>query len=87
MLVAKRGSDCGGLWSVGFLTDEGEEPVAALHMDEPRAERPQAIKLGTDKSYFVNELHSMRVASPRTRAAAVAIDSRVTQPCRTKECP
>lgn len=41
------------------------EWVAALHMIEPRADRPQAISLGADKAYdaedFVNELRSMRV--------------------------
>lgn len=66
MFVAKRGSDFGGFWSVGFLADERAEPVAALHMIELRADRPQAITLGTDKSYFVNELRLMRVTPPRT---------------------
>lgn len=41
------------------------ERVAALHMIEPRADRPQAITLGADKAYdaevFVNELRSMNV--------------------------
>jgi hypothetical protein len=39
--------------------------VAALHMIEPRADRPTAFTLGADKAYdaedFVNELRSMNV--------------------------
>jgi hypothetical protein len=45
--------------------DGHSERVAALHMIEPRAERPGAITLAADKGYdaedFVNELRSMRV--------------------------
>jgi hypothetical protein len=45
------------------LADEHAERVAALHMIEPRADRPTAITLGADKAYdaedFVNELRSM----------------------------
>jgi hypothetical protein len=45
--------------------DGHAERVAALHMIEPRADRPRRITLGTDKGYdaedFVNELRSMRV--------------------------
>ena len=45
--------------------DGHAERVAALHMIEPHADRPQAITLGADKAYdaedFVNELRSMRV--------------------------
>src|ERR687897_3271230 len=41
------------------------ERVAALHMIEPRADRPLAITLGADKAYdaedFVNEMRSMKV--------------------------
>ncbi len=41
------------------------ERVAALHMIEPRADRPTAITLGADRAYdaedFVNELRSMNV--------------------------
>jgi transposase len=41
------------------LADGHAERVAALHMIEPRAERPRAITLGADKAYdaqdFVNE--------------------------------
>jgi hypothetical protein len=44
--------------------DGHAERVAALHMVEPRADRPQAITLGADKAYyaqdFVHELRSMR---------------------------
>lgn len=47
------------------LADGHAERVAALHMIEPRADRPQAITLGADKAYdaevFVNELRSMNV--------------------------
>ena len=39
------------------------ERIAALHMIEPRADRPKPITLGADKAYdaedFVNELRSM----------------------------
>ena len=45
--------------------DGHAERVAALHMIEPRADRPKRITLAADKSYdaedFVNELRSMRV--------------------------
>ena len=47
------------------LADGHAERVAALHMIEPRADRPTAITLGADKAYdaedFVNELRSMNV--------------------------
>jgi hypothetical protein len=47
--------------------DGHAERIAALHMIEPRADRPQAITVGADKAYdaedFVNELRSMN-ASP-----------------------
>ena len=47
------------------LADGHAERVAALHMIEPRADRPQAITLGADKAYdtedFINELRSMKV--------------------------
>jgi hypothetical protein len=43
------------------------ERIAALHMIQPRADRPHAITVGADKAYdaedFVNELRSMK-ASP-----------------------
>ena len=45
--------------------DGHAERVAALHMIEPHADRPQPITLGADKAYdaedFVNELRSMKV--------------------------
>lgn len=45
--------------------DGHAERVAALHMVEPRADRPRAVTLGADKAYdaedFVNELRAMRV--------------------------
>jgi hypothetical protein len=47
------------------LANGHAERVAALHMIEPRADRPTAITLGADKAYdaedFVNELRSMKV--------------------------
>lgn len=47
------------------LADGHAERVAALHMIEPRADRPTAITLGADKAYdaedFVNELRSMNM--------------------------
>jgi hypothetical protein len=60
--------------------------VAALHMIEPRADRPTAITLGTDKAYgaedFVNELRLMNV-TPRvaqnTSGRSSAIDGRTTR--------
>src|SRR5215208_4899477 len=45
--------------------DGHAERVAALHMIEPRADRPRSITLGGDKNFdtadFVNELRSMAV--------------------------
>ena len=66
------------------------ERVAALHMIEPRAERPRAITLGADKAYdaedFVNELRSMRVTPhvaqnqrDRPGGRRSAIDGRTTR--------
>jgi transposase len=62
------------------------ERVAALHMIEPRADRPRAITLGADKAYdtqdFVNELRSMRVTPHVTQNAngrRSAIDGRTTR--------
>ena len=47
------------------LADGHAERVAALHMIEPRADRPRALTLGADKAYdaedFINELRSMKV--------------------------
>ncbi len=68
------------------LADGHAERVAALHMIEPRAERPQAITLGADKGYdaqdFVNELRSMKVTphvAQNTSGRSSAIDGRTTR--------
>jgi transposase len=65
------------------LADGHAERVAALHMIEPRADRPQAITLGADKAYdaedFINELRSMRVTphvAQNTSGRSSAIDKR-----------
>ena len=46
--------------------DGHAERIAALHMIEPRADRPKAVTLGADKAYdaqdFVNELRSMNAS-------------------------
>jgi len=62
------------------------ERVAALHMIEPRADRPQAITLGADKAYdaedFVNELRSMKVTphvAQNLNGRSSAIDGRTTR--------
>ena len=62
------------------------ERVAALHMIEPRADRPTAITLGADKAYdaedFVNELRSMNVTphvAQNTSGRSSAIDGRTTR--------
>jgi IS5 family transposase len=66
--------------------DGHAERVAALHMMEPRAERPRRITLGTDKAYdaedFVNELRSMKVTphvAQNTTNRRSAIDGRTTR--------
>ena len=66
--------------------DGHAERVAALHMIEPRADRPQAITLGADKAYdaedFVNELRSMKVrphVAQNTSGRRSAIDGRTTR--------
>jgi transposase len=68
------------------LADGHGERVAALHMIEPRADRPQSITLGADKAYdaedFVNELRSMRVTphvAQNTSGRSSAIDGRTTR--------
>lgn len=67
------------------LADGYAERVAALHMIEPRADRPQAITLGADKAYdtedFINELRSMKVTphvAQNTSGRSSAIDGRTT---------
>ena len=66
--------------------DGHAERVAALHMIEPRADRPQAITLGADKAYdaedFVNELRSMKVTPhvvQNLSGRSPAIDGRTTR--------
>ena len=62
------------------------ERVAALHMIEPRADRPTAITLGADKAYdaedFVNELRSMNATphvAQNTSGRSSAINGRTTR--------
>jgi len=66
--------------------DGHAERVAALHMIEPRADRPRAITLGGDKNFdtadFVNELRSMAVTphvAQNTSGRRSAIDGRTTR--------
>ena len=68
------------------LADGHAERVAALHMIEPRADRPLAITLGADKAYdtedFVNELRAMKVTphvTQNTSGRSSAIDGRTTR--------
>jgi transposase len=68
------------------LADGHAERVAALHMIEPRADRPTAITLGADKAYdaedFINELRSMKVTAhvaQNTSGRSSAIDGRTTR--------
>ncbi len=62
------------------------ERIAALHMIEPRADRPRPITLGADKAYdaedFVNELRSMNVTphvAQNVNGRSSAIDGRTTR--------
>ena len=66
--------------------DGHAERVAALHMIEPRADRPCAVTLGADKGYdtqdFVNELRSMAVTphlAQNSSGRRSAIDGRTTR--------
>lgn len=66
--------------------DGHAERVAALHIIEPYADRPQAITLGADKAYdtedFINELRAMRVTphvAQNTNGRRSAIDGRTTR--------
>lgn len=68
------------------LADGHAERVAALHMIEPRADRPRRITLGADKGYdtedFVNELRSMKVTphvAQNISGRRSAIDGRTTR--------
>lgn len=77
-----------GLFVDTCLTQAGghAERIAALHMIEPRADRPRAITLGADKAYdaedFVNELRAMKVTphvAQNTSGRASAIDGHTTR--------
>jgi transposase len=66
--------------------DGHAERIAALHMIEPRAERPRPITLGADKAYdtadFVNELRTLKVTphvAQNESGRASAIDRRTTR--------
>jgi IS5 family transposase len=66
--------------------DGHAERIAALHMIEPRADRPRAITLGADKAYdaedFVNELRALKVTphvAQNTSGRTSAIDARTTR--------
>ena len=66
--------------------DGHAERVAALHMIEPRADRPQPVTLGADKAYdaedFVNELRAMNArphVAQNTNGRSSAIDGRTTR--------
>ena len=66
--------------------DGHAERVAALHLIEPRADRPCTITLGADKAYdaedFVNELRSMRVrphVAQNNNGRSSVIDGRTTR--------
>ena len=64
--------------------DGHAERIAALHMIEPRADRPGRITLGADKGYdtedFVNELRALNVAPHvAAKAKGSAIDGRTTR--------
>jgi transposase len=66
--------------------DGHAERVAALHMIEPYADRPEAITLGADKGYdaedFVNELRSMQVrphVAQNISGRSSAVDGRTTR--------
>jgi len=62
------------------------ERIAALHMIEPRADRPKPVTLGADKAYdaedFVNELRSMNATphvAQNANGRSSAIDGRTTR--------
>src|SRR5579863_10330586 len=62
------------------------ERIAALHMIEPRADRPRPITLSADKAYdaedFVNELRSMNATphvAQNANGRSSAIDGRTTR--------
>jgi hypothetical protein len=62
------------------------ERIAALHMIEPRVDRPRPITLGADNAYdaedFVNELRSMNATphvAQNANGRSSAIDGRTTR--------
>jgi hypothetical protein len=64
--------------------DGHAERIAALHMIEPRADRPGRVTLGADKGYdvedFVNELRTLNVAPHvAAKVKGSAIDGRTTR--------
>jgi len=68
------------------LADGHAERIAALHMIEPRADRPNAVTLGADKAYdaedFINELRTMNVTphvAQNVSGRSSAIDGRTTR--------
>ena len=68
------------------LADGHAERVAALHMIEPRADRPHSITLGADRGYdsrdFVNRLRTMGVTphvAQNVSGRRSAIDGRTTR--------
>ena len=70
--------------TVTTLADGHGERIGALHMIEPRANRPSRITLGADKGYdmadFVNELRAMNVVPHvAARERHSAIDGRTTR--------
>ena len=80
--------NCNGLVVDACLTEANghAERIAALHMIEPRADRPRPITLGADKAYdaedFVNELRSMNATphvAQNTNGRSSAIDGRTTR--------
>jgi hypothetical protein len=77
-----------GLMGDACLTEANghAERIAALHMIEPRADRPRPITLGADKGYdaedFANELRSMNATphvAQNTSGRSSAIDGRTTR--------
>ena len=66
--------------------DGRAERIAALHLIEPRADRPRPVTLGADKAYdaedFVNELRSMNATphvAQNANGRSSAIDGRTTR--------
>jgi transposase len=75
-----------GLIVDACVTQADGRRIAALHMIEPRAERPRPVTLGADKAYdaedFVNELRSMNATphvAQNTNGRSSAVDGRITR--------